>query len=69
MLCMADKYALIVVCAKSDCANDVINNKRLYLVVGKGGSEIVHKRLCIIAGHISTVCEWLELNFLYSNVE
>ena len=34
---MADKYALMAVCAISACASDVMNNKRVYSVVGKGG--------------------------------
>ena len=66
---MADKYTLMVVCATSGCANDVMNNKRGYSMIRKGVGEIVNKGLSIVASHVSTICEWLELKFLYSNIE
>ena len=33
---MVDKYVLIVVCTKLDCASDAMNNRSVYSVVGRG---------------------------------
>ena len=40
---MADKYALIIMCAKSDCANDVMNNKRYTRWLVRGQVKLLTK--------------------------